>query len=396
MRQYDYIVVGLGAMGSAALWHLAKSGARVLGIDRFTPPHNQGSTHGETRITRRAIGEGEALVPLALRSHQLWAQIEAETGADLFHQTGSLIIGRPGDNVERPGRTGFVDRSIAAARRFDIDHEILTADEITARYPNFTPQPDEIGYFEPGGGYLRVEACVAANLTLAQRHNATIQLDTEVRDIAADQTAVRIVTADETILAGHVAVTAGAWAPALLGAPFIDLLKPTRQVMHWFMIEPDARSIWEKSPVFMWPHGDDESGFFYGFPSIDGQSMKTADECYGPASDPNAIDRLVTPEQSSQMYQSHMAGRFAGLTPQVARTQTCIYTASPDSGFIIDQHPQRDNVLVVSPCSGHGFKHSAAIGEAVAARLLQQPHPIDLNAFSLSRFGTNPATSPPD
>ncbi|WP_328517654.1 FAD-dependent oxidoreductase [Devosia algicola] len=139
----------------------------------------------------------------------------------------------------------------------------------------------------------------------------------------------------------------------------------------------------------MWPHGEAETGFFYGFPSINGVSMKTADEYYGPPSDPDAIERAVTADQSRTMYQTHLEGRFAGLTPQVARTQTCIYTASPDSGFIIDQHPACPGVLVVSPCSGHGFKHSAAIGEAVAARLLNQAQTVDLSAFSLARFAAS-------
>ncbi|MGV8832881.1 MAG: N-methyl-L-tryptophan oxidase [Devosia sp.] len=386
MQHYDVAIIGLGAMGSASLWHLAKAGARVVGIDRHAPPHNHGSTHGETRITRCAIGEGEALVPLALRSHQLWRQIEAETGADLLHQTGSLIIGTPDDQVERPGRTGFLNRSIAAAQHFGIAHEVLDAAEIGRRFGIFLPQDNELGYFEPGGGYLRVEACVAANLQLAQRAGAATLLDSTVRSITPDGAGVKIVTDTTTLHAAKVAVAAGAWAGALLGAPFSALLKPTRQVMHWFEIDPDHAEIWQRSPVFMWPHGAQEDGFFYGFPSIDGLTMKTADEFYGAAADPDAIDRQVTPEASAQMHRSHLAGRFVGLTARVARTATCIYTATPDSGFVIDWHPQLENVLAVSPCSGHGFKHSAAIGEAVAATLLGQQSPLDLSPFALDRL----------
>lgn len=373
-------------MGSASLWHLAKAGARVIGIDRYAPPHSHGSTHGETRITRCAIGEGEALVPLALRSHQLWREIEAEIGADLLQQTGSLIIGTPDDQVQRPGRTGFLDRSIAAAKRFGIDHEVLSANEIGRRFCIFRPLDNEIGYFEPGGGYLRVEACVAANLELAQRHGASIMLDTTVISIAPDGNGVKMVTGDRTIHADKVAVTAGAWAGALLGAPFTALLKPTRQVMHWFEIDPESADIWQRAPVFMWPHGAKEDGFFYGFPSMDGATMKTADEFYGAAADPDALDREVPAADSARMYRTHLAGRFAGLTAREARTATCIYTATPDSGFIIDWHPGMRNVLAVSPCSGHGFKHSAAIGEAVAATVLGRPTPVELSAFSLDRL----------
>ncbi|MBU1305408.1 MAG: N-methyl-L-tryptophan oxidase, partial [Alphaproteobacteria bacterium] len=314
MSHFDIAIVGLGAMGSASLYQLAKSGAKVVGIDRFAPPHAHGSTHGETRITRCAIGEGEALVPLALRSHEIWREIEAETGADLLRQTGSLIISKPDDTAQRPGRTGFLDRSIAAARRFGIDHEVLSSADIRRRFPNFQPDDDEIGYFEPGGGYLRVEACVAANLELAQRHGATLQLGCTVQSIEADGAGVHIRTDQGDVLADRVAVSVGAWAGQLLGPPFEAVLKPTRQVMHWFEIEPKSLEAWRHSPVFMWPHGDREDGFFYGFPSIDGVSMKTADEYYGAAADPDAIDREVPPAESERLYREHLAGRIAGLT----------------------------------------------------------------------------------
>ncbi|MDB5537511.1 MAG: solA [Devosia sp.] len=373
-------------MGSASLYQLARSGAKVIGIDRFAPPHNQGSTHGETRITRRAIGEGEAYVPLAIRSHELWREIEGQTGASLLHEVGSLIIGRPDDPAERPGRTSFLDRSIVAAQRFGIAHEVLSAAEIRHRYPNFTPDDDEVGYFEPGGGYLRVEACVAANLQLAERHGATALLGTEVLSIAQESDSVRIVTTHGDILAAQVAVSAGPWAGQLLGEPFARVLKPTRQVMHWFDIAPAALDDWGRSPVFMWPHGDDEDGSFYGFPSLDGATMKTADEFYGAASNPNAIDRAVPAADSARMHRTHVVGRLAGVSAHAARTTTCIYTATADSIFVIDRHPDQPNVLVVSPCSGHGFKHSAAIGEAVAQIMTGASSIIDLTPFRLARL----------
>jgi len=385
-QSFDFAVVGLGAMGSASLYQLAKRGVRVVGIDRFEPPHNQGSSHGETRITRRGIGEGEAYVPLAMRSHELWREIEAETGAALLHEIGSLIIAKPGDMVERPGRTAFIDRSIKAAQRYGIDHEVLSADEIRSRHPHFTPQDDEIGYFEPGGGYLNVEGCVGANLDLAVRHGAVTLLGAEVLSIVPEGDGVRITTTADTILAGQVAVSAGAWAGQLLGEPFSSILKPTRQVMHWYQIDPALAQAWAGSPVFMWPHGEDGDGFFYGFPSLDGATFKTADEFYGAASDPNAIDRVVPPADSARMHAAHLAGRLANVVPRAVRTATCIYTATADSAFVIDRHPDHANVLVVSPCSGHGFKHSAAIGEAVAQVLVDGQSKVDLSAFALGRL----------
>lgn len=383
---FDVAVIGLGAMGSATLYQLAKRGIRAIGIDRFAPPHAEGSTHGETRITRRGIGEGEAYVPLAVRSHEIWRELEAETGQSMLFEVGSIVISQANDNVERPGRTGFIRRSITAAQRFDIAHEVLSADDIRQRFPNLTPTDEEIGYYEPGGGYLMPERCVAANLDMARRHGATIRLGEIVTVIATDGEGVSITYGGETIHAGQAIVTAGAWAGGLLGAPFDRLLKPTRQVMHWFALAPDAPKQWLNSPVYMWPHGEEEDGFFYGFPSLDGISVKTADEFYGAASDPNAIDRTVPLADSQRMHAAHLAGRLAGVTNRPVRTATCIYTATPDSAFLIDRHPDCPAILVASPCSGHGFKHSAAIGESLAQWAIDRAPAIDLSPFSLAWF----------
>ncbi len=386
-QAFDVAVIGLGAMGSAALYQLARRGARVVGIDRHHPPHSHGSTHGETRITRRGIGEGEVYVPLATRSHEIWRQLEAEAGQALLHEVGSIVISEHDDNTARPGRTGFIRRSIAAARRYGIPHEVLDAGEIRRRFPNLAPRDSEIGYYEPGGGYVVPENCVAAQLTRAETLGATLRLGRIVTKIDATPTGVTLHLDDgSTLPAGDVVVSAGPGAPGLLGAPFDRVLKPTRQVMHWFALAPDATSAWRNSPVFMWPHGESEDGFFYGFPSLDGLSVKTADEFYGAASDPDHIDRLVPESDSRRMFDAHLRGRLVGVTPRPARTATCIYTATPDSMFLIDRHPEHGNMLVVSPCSGHGFKHSAAIGESVAQWVMDGSPAIDLSSFALSRL----------
>lgn len=380
---FDIAVIGLGAMGSATLHQLAKRGLKVVGIDRFHPPHDQGSTHGETRITRQGIGEGEAYVPLALRAHEIWREMEAETGKSLLHAVGALIVSRPEDMVERPGRTGFLQRSIQAAKRFGIAHEVIGADEVRRRYPNILPSGDEVAYFEPGGGYLDPEACVAANLDLAARYGASLLPGTRVTGIESRTGGIEITIADGRISAGQAIVSAGAWAGPLLGAPFASRLKPTRQVMHWFSIAPDMAQAWRRSPVFMWPHGDGGDDFFYGFPSRDGVSFKTADEYYGPASDPDRIERLVEQADSQRMFEAHLKGRLAGVDGTCLKAVTCLYTATEDSRFLIDRHPDMPGVIAVSPCSGHGFKHSAAIGEAVAQLAVDGTSRIALDAFGL-------------
>lgn len=383
----DVAVVGLGAMGAAALYQLAKRGVKAVGIDRFSPPHDRGSTHGETRITRQAIGEGEAYVPLALRSNEIWRELEAETGRRLLTQNGCLIVGT--EQVAAAGviRAGFLKRTRKAAEHYRIPHEILDAAEIRRRFPQFTPQEQESGYFEPGGGYLNPEGCVTAQLERAEALGAMVHRGTTVLSVQQEGHTVRIKTDRGDIVAGDIIVSAGAWAAGLLGAPFDQLFAPSRQVMHWFPTAPANASHWAESPVFIWSHGPNPNDFFYGFPSLPGSSaIKTAGEQYEHRTDPDHVERNIGATESRDMYDRHVAGRLGGLVPSAVKAVTCLYTITPDSNFVIDRHPDADRILVVSPCSGHGFKHSAAIGEAAAQVVTDGKGRIDLSAFSLARF----------
>jgi Glycine/D-amino acid oxidases (deaminating) len=390
----DVAVVGLGAMGAAALYQLAKRGAKVIGIDRFSPPHDKGSTHGETRITRQAIGEGIAYVPLALRSNEIWRELEAETGETLLSQVGCLIIGAMGPLASGPIRTSFLATTKQAAEDYGIAHEVFGPDEIRARYPQFAPREDEIGYFEPGGGYLNPERCIAAQLARAQALGANLRLNTVVHSLSPEGDGVRIETDRGSIHASQAIVSAGPWAPELLGAPFDRLLTPSRQVMHWFPVEEDWALRWTESPVFIWAPGGDPRDFFYGFPSLSGSGiLKTAGEQYDEATTPETVDRAVAPVEPHAMYDAHLAGRLRGVGPQAVRSVTCLYTVTPDSHFLIDRHPDSDRILVASPCSGHGFKHSAAVGEALAQVVVEGRSRIDLSPFGLSRFRSSSTTA---
>ncbi|MCG7393489.1 N-methyl-L-tryptophan oxidase [Microvirga sp. ACRRW] len=386
-RSYDVAVIGLGAMGAAALYQLAKRGVKAVGIDRFSPPHDQGSTHGETRITRQAIGEGAVYVPLALRSNEIWEELEAETGERLLTRNGCLIVEAVNSVSNGVVRAAFLDRTKQAAKAYGIPHDMLDAAEIRRRYPQFTPREDEIGYFEPGGGYLNPERCVGVQLERARALGAAAELGTRVLSVSPDGNGVRIITDRGELLAGQVIVSAGAWAPSLLGEPFKRLLTPSRQVMHWFEVDPDYAEHWSKSPVFIWSHGPSPNDFFYGFPSLSGtNAIKTAGEQYDAFVHPDEIERAVTPAESDAMRAEHLSGRVQGLRRQALRAATCLYTMTSDSNFLIDRHPESDRILVVSPCSGHGFKHSAAIGEVAAQWVLDGKTGIDVSAFALSRF----------
>jgi sarcosine oxidase len=383
----DVVVVGLGAMGAATLFQLAKAGVKAVGIDRFAPPHDQGSSHGDTRITRLAVGEGAAYVPLVHRSHQIWRELEAHSDEALFEQCGVLVMSSTTTAASHHGAEDFVAQTIELARTYGIAHEILTSSQIHARFPQFGPIRDgAIGYFEPEGGFVRPERCIATQLAAAQALGATLITGTTVSALESEDGVVRIKAGERTLVADKVIVCAGMWSASLLGEPFSSLLKVCRQKLFWFKLaEPVIFP--EVSPSFILVHGPRETDSCYGFPPIPGEgSMKIATEHYVPLESIDALDRTVAAAEVDEMYRTQVVGNIAGVTPELVKARVCTYTVTPDHGFIIDDHPTLDNVTVISACSGHGFKHSAAIGEAVAQRCLSGASQIDLSAFSLSRF----------
>jgi len=383
----DFLVVGLGAMGSATLYQLARRGAKVIGLDRFSPPHTLGSSHGETRITRQAVGEGRDYVPFVMNSQRIWRELEAETGEHLFNACGVLVMAPGVGEVSHHGKPDFVIRSIDAARAFGIKHEVLNGKDVMGRFPQFLGlQGNEKVYYEPGGGYVMPERCVHAQLTRAKALGAAIRTNVEVRSIAQTGTSVRVETTAGTFEAGQVVVSAGAWNAHLLGAPFDRLLTVNRQLLHWFELE-DTSAYRADAPVFIWMHGATDVDYFYGFPPPSGdRRLKVATEQYETRTTADTINRVVDPAESAKMYRQHIQGRMAGVTPRVAQAAACLYTVTPDRGFIIDRHPEQDRVFVISACSGHGFKHSAGIGNAVAEKVAEGRSSVDLSAFSVSRF----------
>ena len=387
MAEHDVIVLGLGAMGSACAYQLAKRGAKVLGLDLFDPPHEQGSSHGETRITRLAIGEGEQYTPLAQRSHELWREIERETGADLLTVTGGLIVSsdapRAATHVE-----GFFANTVAAARKFGIAHELLDASEIRRRFPQFNVRDNEIGYFEPDAGFLRPEACVRAQLSLAGKYGAEIHTNEKAVAIENVSGAVTVKTDRRSYSADRLILAAGSWLPSFLGARYEPVFRVYRQVQFWFDVAgPGALYQPGRMPVFIWEVQGGAQGI-YGFPAVDGArgGVKVATEQYLAPTTPGTVSREVRAEEAAAMYRDHIAPQLPGLSDKCLRSAACLYTVTPDAGFVIDAHPDWDRVLVVSACSGHGFKHSAAIGEAVCERTLDGKSRLDLGAFALSRF----------
>jgi sarcosine oxidase len=386
MMNADVIVIGLGAMGSAACYQIAKRGANVIGIDRYSPPHNLGSTHGDTRITRLAIGEGEWFVPFALRSHEIWRELESETGADLLTTTGGLIMTSESEHSLH-GNYTFLETTIAAAEKFGIEHRVLNAREIAEEFPQFELSGDERGYFENEAGFLRPENCVATHLDLAERLGAKIHRNEQVIELEKNGNDVDVITNKGSYSTPQVIVSAGPWVSEFIQSVPPGLFKVYRQVLYWFDVSQAYESYTlERFPIFIWSFGRWRDDYVYGFPAVNGSrgGLKVASETYELATSPEVVDREVSIEESSKMYDAYVDRKLKGVGSRCVKSAVCLYTVTPNSNFVIDRLDE--NVILASPCSGHGFKHSAAIGETLADLALTGKTTIDIAPFSMDQF----------
>jgi sarcosine oxidase len=364
---YDVIVVGLGAMGSATVCHLARRGIRVLGLDRFSPPHAFGSSHGETRIIREAYFEHPVYVPMVQRAYELWRDLEKETGATLLRETGGVMVGRPDSDLVKGARH--------SAELHGLRHEILTASEVRERFPALHPESDMVAVWEPRAGLLFADACISAHLTQARRHGAELCYEESVVRWESAGDSIRVLTTQGEYRARQLIVTAGAWISAFFpGLP----LRVERQVLFWFdhatapeMLAP------ERCPVHLWQF--DDRRFFYGFPNL-GSGVKVAFHHGGETTTVDTVRREVEPVEVEDI--RTVLRRFIPAADGTLRATTvCVYTNTPDEHFFIDRHPLHPQVLIGSACSGHGFKFSPVIGE-ILADLAQDKQPrFDLSLF---------------
>ncbi len=378
----EVIVVGLGAMGAAVSCQLARRGVSVIGLDRYAPPHDGGSTHGESRITRLAVGEGDEYVPLVRRSHELWREIEAESRHALFTQTGGVVIGMPGSE--------FLERTRAVAASHGIAHEILDGAELRDRFPMFVAGETACAYYEPEAGYVRPEAAVAAQLSLATAAGARLCLGEPVVEWHASPEGVRVRTASATIDADQLVLCPGPWINQLFPGGR-DVFAVYRQLLLWYPIVDAAPSL-DEMPIFVWDFGGESTGFvhfqgFYGFPPLAGpaRGVKVATEQFTHTTEPDGAQHPATSDEATRMRRHVIAKRLPWLGSTPLRTVSCLYTSTRGSRFVIDRHPAHKNVMIVSACSGHGFKHSPAIGEAVAAWMTGHASEVDLSPFQYPR-----------
>jgi sarcosine oxidase len=386
-NHYDAIVIGLGAMGSAALYQLARQGANVLGIDQFRPPHTLGSSHGESRITRLAIGEGAAYVPFAQRSHAIWRELEAESGSALLTLSGGLIICPTGGGAQFHGQRDFVEHTATIANQFNIDHQILDAETVRQRWPQLRITDREHAYYEPTGGIVAVERAIETQLRLAKQRGATIHLEEQVLGYTATADGVTVTTKAGAYQANKLILAAGPWVRTLLSKQLTNQFSIYRQVIYWFETETPAQFHSDRFPFLIWI-GNTPEEYFSLFPYMEGGTVgaKVLTEEYLETVTPTSVDRTVHAQEVQRIYRDFVQRRVAGVQARCLKSAVCLYTNTPDENFIIDFHPESERVIVASPCSGHGFKHSAAIGETLAQLALTGKSVLDVSPFAFARL----------
>jgi sarcosine oxidase len=372
-ESFDILVVGLGAHGSSALYHLAGTGRKVAGIDRFTPPHVHGSSHGQSRIIREAYHENPVYVPFIREAYELWAALEREAGRTLLVTTGGLLLGGEDTTVVRGARL--------SAETYGVDYEWLEAVDIRRRFPAFRPTDDTVGVLEKRAGILFPEECIEAHLTGAAARGAEIRCEETVEKIVPSGDGVEVRTSKGRYLAGKVIVSAGAWVGELL--PELRLpLYIERQVVCWFkdvgrgtVLRPD------RMPVYIWEY---EAGrLFYGFPDM-GQGIKIGFHHGGRHIRADELRQDASSDEIREIQE--IAGSWLAIDPVFNGTSVCMYTNTPDEDFIIDEYPGSRQILVLSPCSGHGFKFSSVVGKIAGDWALGRQVGFDLRPFGMGRW----------
>lgn len=371
----DVIVLGLGGMGSATAAHLARRGASVIGFDAFAPGHANGSSHGETRIIRKAYFESPDYVPMLDRAYELWNELEDESGEQLLTINGALNIGS--------ADSGFVTGAARSAREFGLKIEELDHVDVRKRFPGFQLPDALVALYDPEGGFLRPERCTAAHLATASRDNASLRFNTPVIEWGTEGDSVFVRTASKRVTAGKLIITAGPWSSDVITGWEAPLEVWRIVNVHFNSTEPD-RFAPERCPVFLM---EVPEGHYYGFPALPGQGVKLGRHDIGAVCTPDTIDREVRDNEVA-MLRNVLDTYMPGASGPVIRTLTCMYTNTPDHHFILDHHPAHDNVIVGCGFSGHGFKFASVIGEILSQLALDGSSQIDIDFLSARRLSS--------
>jgi len=375
MKKYDTIVIGLGAHGSAALYHLFLKGHKVLGLEAFARNHEKGSSHGETRMIRYSYANGDHFVPMVMRARELWRDLEAKTGQQLLFEESALYIGEE-DNKK-------TQMAIKAAQQYDLEHEILSAPAMHNRFPQFRMPAGTMALHDKEAGYLLSEKCIDAHLALAEEQGAELRFESPVLDIDPAGAGVKVRTAQETFEADKVILTAGAYLKEFAQTAYKQL-EICRLVIGWF--EPEAKGLFapDRCPSFVIYEGGD---YAYGFPIVGVPGVKIGDntsKARGYAS-PEGISRDLQKEDEEAL-RYWLAKYIPGANQKLVRFSTCLAMETPDENFILGPHPGYPNIILGHACSGHGFKMSAAIGELLADVAKDSKARFDISAHNPARM----------
>lgn len=357
MGSYDVIVLGTGGVGSAAAFHLARRGARVLGLDRFGGAHDRGSSHGATRLIRTAYFECADYVPLVRRAYELWDELERAGDEPLYRETGVVQVGPPDGDVIRG--------VLGAARMHGLEVDELGAVEFARRFPGLVLPDASTAVFERRAGLLFVERCVSAHLRRAAAHGAELRSDAAVTGWKADADGVTVRTESSTYTADKLVITAGAWAGGVLAELWAGTgiaLRVRRKHVYWYACDDVRYDVDTGLPAFFY---ETDRGAYYGFPRLDASGVKVGRHSGGV----EVADPLVDARGLEHDDVEHVEDFLGRFVPGVSRTRTghsvCYYTMSPDEHFVVDRHPHHDNVCFAAGLSGHGFKFSSVLGEVL-------------------------------
>jgi sarcosine oxidase len=365
-------VIGLGATGCAALYQLARRGIHAIGIEQFNVGHDRGSSHGPTRVIRLAHFENPSYVPLMRQAYALWRELERIADRKLLHITGIAEIG-PAD--------GEIIRGTLAAVT-DLPHEVLDAGTLMRRYPAFRLPQSFVAVLQPDGGYIEASIAIEATIRIATEAGAQVRSEEKVLGIEPSSKGVRVRTDRDVIEADGAIVAAGPWLRNLL--PELKLpLRVTRQVVGWFESDDVAAFAADRFPVFIL---DSEYGTHYGFPAYGRRGIKVAKHHHLEETvEPDSYDQTVSAADEA-VIRAPLAKYLPGANGRLLTAQTCLYTMTPDETFIVDRMPGFPQVVIASPCSGHGFKFSPVIGEIVADLVTQGTTRHEISQFRLQRF----------
>lgn len=374
-EQFDLIVVGSGGMGSSAFYHAAMSGRRVLALDRFPAAHDRGSSHGESRIIRQAYFEHPNYVPLLLDAYQLWDQLEKNTQRQLFIHSGLLEVGFPDGPIIR----GILESS----EQYGVAVEQVSENQFRKQFPMFDKLDSQVVVVEPQAGYLLVEKCVQAHIDAAVELGGTIRSGVTVVDIVPEKKQVEIVTETESYTASQVIVTAGAWSAELLSWIGVDL-RVLRKHLYWFDATTHQSDLSNGVPSYFY---ETDTGYYYGFPAIDGR-IKVARHSGGDnVDDPLNVDRSSDSDDLGQV-QKFLRQYLRYEAAQPNRHAICMYTMTANEHFIVDRHPDCDQIVFAAGMSGHGFKFSPVIGRQLV-RLLDGESDARFEFLSVAAHQTN-------